>query len=205
MNLSLAKYLSISSFLIALYAASNRLKKPKHSSTIISKESDCEKFIDITLEVLKDELSSVPKRQIRNILEWIYNDLYELHVEKLALFVAYSIYNTNFFNSLQKGNITDRFRARGLLGIKGEDEYKKITLSSKNRINYTKNPNLLSEYNQKVVEDTLNFFTKCRMRDFNYNSVISNMVNNGHNEDINVEIFHDIYSRLLHSYNMQLG
>jgi hypothetical protein len=198
MNLFVQKNLSLSFLILSFCTASNIMKKSKGNNISISEESSREKFIEITLDVLKEKIALTSKRLIRSILESIYNCLSGICEEKFALFVAYSLHNTGFYTKFEKGDGT--FRARGLLGLKGKDNYKIITLLSKNHMNYLKIPKLLSDVNQKVMEDTLNYFIKNELRNFNFDNVVCNINMDSQSNDDDVIIFTDIYSKLKEAY-----
>lgn len=146
-------------------------------------------FVKKTYNAFRNELRNTDYTLFKNILLDIWRIIGYNDTNKLALFVSSSLHNTSFYKIFE-ANEDDMYRSRGLLMIKGVNNYKLLTYLSLLKSNdYVRNPELLSIPDFYSIYDTIEFWEVKLKNNYTFENMmislhIQSWIDNKSNQDI---------------------
>lgn len=128
-------------------------------------------YIEKTISVIRKfyyKPSSESETKIHLILKMIYNSFPEPNIEKMAIFTAHALFNTSCFKELEEMEGGD-YKCRGLLMIKGEENYSKLDKLCFWTKSFVKNPKCLADLKEAPIKATVEFFLNIYIKEVNEN------------------------------------
>lgn len=107
------------------------------------------------------------------ILKIIWDTIGGRDKSKLALFVASSLHNTSNYKVFEEAdNSSDRYKSRGLLMIRGKENYKLLSHLSATEHDYMCDPKRLSSVNEFAIRDTIEFWEYKMEHNYTFNNMM---------------------------------
>jgi hypothetical protein len=162
-------------------------------------------FLEITLRTFGEEFANTNDYNlVKKILKIIWHYIGGSDTNKLALFVASSLHNTSYYKIFREYRNPDTYKSRGLLMIKGRENYKWLSHHSLQKNNYLQNPELLADPDYSAIGDTIVFWEHKLRGCYTFENMMESFrilswLENRRNPDI--VNWNNSYLRLRNAYN----